>query len=308
MRDERSDLSLFSSFSPSSPSPSSSSSSSSNLQFSDFYDLTYIAQGGYGCVISGKRKIKPLYSSGNNEEIDKSGSSGGEMIEEEIAMKFFGYSCPQGATAAPNLGWIHREINTLSRLNREIKGIVELKGSFLDSHQGFLTDRKDIKDREGKKVFLVKNATYHKTRYPVICMERLSGLEFFDYVKKIREERFEMKEKKMKFDPSTAVYAFTEKDVSCIFRQLIVILQDMHIKARTIAIDLKLENLNFVSSVTEDLNFKFIDFGLCEEMPANSDVILSKEEKGTRVYFAPETINFTFEKFIDPVDGIRKCR
>jgi serine/threonine protein kinase len=193
--------------SPSCPSPISSSlifpfsTPIPEINPSDYRISHYIAAGGVGVVYSAIHH----YSG------------------EKIAMKFFGYS-----TKSVNRKDIFREIELFATVNN-LRGIVQLKGVFLDTPNGYVNNKQT------------------KECYPVICMELLEGGDLFDRIQ--------------------ARKIVSEKFVAKIFLEILLALDALH-QIGYIHCDLKLENVMFTSN-QENTEVKLIDFGLMVKLPSN---------------------------------------
>jgi serine/threonine protein kinase len=168
---------------------------------SDYRISHYIAAGGVGVVYSAIHH----YSG------------------EKIAMKFFGYS-----TKSVNRKDIFHEIELFAAVNN-LRGIVQLKGVFLDTPHGYVNNKQT------------------KECYPVICMELLEGGDLFDRIQ--------------------ARKTVSEKFVARIFLEIVLALDALH-QIGYIHCDLKLENVMFTSD-QEDTQVKLIDFGLMVKLPPN---------------------------------------
>lgn len=187
------------------------------------------AIGGYGVVVSAT-KLKDA---------------------ERCVAKFFGY-----AENRPDVSWIMREIDNLRHL-QGLKGVVEIKGTFLDSPQGHIVK---IYEKRYKRV------------YPVIVMERCDGGDLFSRMDALRR----------------AGRGFTEAHCSKIFRSFIAALAEVHGR-NMINCDLKTENLVFKSRDEEDLEVKIIDFGLATHLWDRA-VHFDDRSHGTEIFMAPESI------------------
>lgn len=83
---------------------------------------------------------------------------------------------------------------------------------------------------------------------------------------------------------------FTEKEISIIFRNFIIAINEVHEMTNFINCDLKCDNIVFVTNNPNDLSIKIIDFGLGLEIKENNDYIVDKTIFGTRGLVAPETL------------------
>jgi len=232
------------------------------LRFDEYDSLstTYIAQGGYGTVVSMSRR----------------GITG-----HDNAMKFFGYKIFGQGSRRPDMEWIMQEIRLLEKLS-SIAGCAMYHGFFWDSSEGFLSDKiVTAKDPWGRpyQARLVKEES-NRQPYPVIVMERLYGREFFEAVADMHNR---------------GSHGFSEQKASSIMRKLVLTLTDIHEDKNVILVDLKIENLVFISEDPNNLSFKFIDFGMAVDLGPNSRVHRSTRRLGTGGNYAPETFDFYYE-------------
>ena len=174
------------------------------------------------------------------------------------ALKLFGYK--QGF---PKDDWILREAEYLKSL-RGLRGAVQLAAVFNDTKDGILPD----------------TAKTHLMRYPVIVMERLTGgsLESLLEQKTARGE------------------SLTEGQAALIFRNLIVALHEVHVRANLIHCNLKTLNVYF-SPLNDSFPTKLVDFGFSVALYHRDEHYGYDSLTGGRVmteftpdYLAPETL------------------
>lgn len=77
---------------------------------------------------------------------------------ENVALKFYGYQ-----SYYPDFDSIKHELELMS-LAKQVDGVVQTLGYFIDTQEGLLPNKK------------------HRSRYPVIVMEKLEGGELFELV------------------------------------------------------------------------------------------------------------------------------
>jgi serine/threonine protein kinase len=83
---------------------------------------------------------------------------------------------------------------------------------------------------------------------------------------------------------------FTEREISIIFRNFIIAVNEVHEMTNFINCDLKCDNIVFINNNPNDLSIKIIDFGLGLEIKDGSDHILDNKVFGSRGLVAPETL------------------
>jgi calcium/calmodulin-dependent protein kinase I len=208
-------------------------SSNYEINPADYRISHYLAAGGAGVVYSAKHHYN----------------------DTKIAMKFFGYGTKQ-----VTMEEIYHEIKLLSAVNG-LRGLVQLKGIFMDSPNGYVNNK------------LVRQC------YPVICMELLEGGDLFDRIQ--------------------ARKMVSEKFVGRIFIEILLALDALHTSGY-IHCDLKLENVMFTTAEDDDeekgegdtgTQVKLIDFGLMVPLPP-SRIFLCETIHGTAGYVAPESIKY----------------
>lgn len=178
--------------------------------------------------------------------------------QSSYAMKFFGYK-----EGYPKDDWILREADYLKSL-RGLCGAVQLEAVFNDSKTGALPTIPKL----------------HLMRYPVIAIEKLYGGSLSQYlnIKAARDEKV------------------AEKEAALIFRNTIVALHEIHVRAKLV--HCKLEPLNvFFSAMNEEFPTKIVDFGFSVALYNRDEHYSYDSESCPRVldefnpeFLAPETI------------------
>jgi serine/threonine protein kinase len=220
-----------------------------NIPIYDFHDFTQLHFLSSGCIGS-------VYSAYHT-------------VLGKVALKFFGYT-----KQFPDIVNIEHELAFLSSL-REIDGVVQLKGYFIDTHEGYLPQKKTLNE------------------FPVLVMEYLEGGE-------LTKSMLQQQQR-------------TERYLAQIFRYLILSLQGIHQK-RFLHRDLKLENLMF-ASINKEPIVKIIDLGSMVSLPVLPSTTSKSKDKtssntldiyrsfslvGSPGMIAPETImNYEYSSATD---------